>query len=143
MSTILREALNAILRRTDIGSHDTIEDLRRDLRHIAVIATDARAALSAEGQQEPVAWRRRSKYGWSYRSNPPSAHSPAGYEPLYDAPSLPSVVGESVDREGLLLQTLTIVRARIYDDPKYRDLRIFIDNATAPTPSSIRERNNG
>jgi hypothetical protein len=29
-----------------------------------------------------------------------------------------------------LMKTLTIVRSRIYDDPKYADLRQFIDGAT-------------
>lgn len=42
----IEELLNKILRRTDIGSHDATEDLRRDLYHIASHASKARSLLT-------------------------------------------------------------------------------------------------
>lgn len=47
MHNEIEALLDKILRRTDVGSHDTVDDLKRDLRHIAQHAKDARELVRA------------------------------------------------------------------------------------------------
>ena len=73
-----------------------------------------RARIAAMEQQEPVAWRRRSDYGWSYKAKPVNG---LVLEPLYLAPGAQPAPSVPLD---LITDYLVSISAHVahQDDPK-------------------------